>query len=864
MVQCTNMKKYIDLIKKIHKPTYFNKNKTLPHKNKKKRKIISYILYSFLILILISIAFLTIFISTIPLPDISNFDKRVISESTKVYDRTGKILLYDAHNTIRRTVVDLADININIQRAAIAIEDDQFYKHKGIRIKSIVRAIYATVFKGDTQGGSTLTQQIVKNTLLTKEQSLTRKIKEAIIAIRLEQKLTKDELLEIYLNEAPYSGNIYGVEEASKVYFKKSAKDVNLFEAAYLAAIPKGPTYYNPSGPNRDKLDERAKYVLKRMEDLGYITYEERQNALNSKIDFVSKAQTPIKAPHFVMYIRSYLEKKYGKEKVDKEGLRVISTLDFDLQVYAEEEALKEALKNEKDFGGSNIGLVALDSRNGQILSMVGSRDFFDKKIDGEFNITTAERQPGSSFKPFVYATAFKMGYRPETVIFDTKTEFNTNCSPDGKGRECYSPVNFDNKFKGPLMLKNSLAESRNVPSVKLIYLAGVENVINTARSMGITTLKNAKYYGLPLALGSGEVKLLEITNAYSVFANNGIYKETTPILRVEDKNGTVLEEYKESAGDQILPDYVANAISKILSDNELRTPSFGANSSMNIPGYTVASKTGTTNENKDAWIIGYTPSITVGVWVGNNNNKVMKKGGAQLAGPLFNKVVSKHSSKIGNEPFGDIAIPNMGGQPVLRGLWWGGESFIVDKVSGGIATENTPEEAKLEKVITKVHDILYWVDRENPTGPKPENPYKDPQYTNWEYSVQSWYNNNGAPLTTQADIPIFSDPVHTNNNDLNFNVFGIQDGQYFKESDSLALVIDTFNTEIQRIDVFINSKKIRLADPKNKNITINLGTEKIKSGSHTLKIRVVDNLYHSKEQIISFNVNKPEVTQVD
>jgi penicillin-binding protein 1C len=857
------MKKYIDLIKKVHIPKY-TEDKNTHKKPRKYKKVLSYFIYSAIILFLIGVAFLTIFISTIPLPDITNFDKRVISESTKVYDRTGEVLLYDAHNTIRRTVVDLADININIQRAAIAIEDDQFYNHKGIRIKSIIRAIYATVFKGDTQGGSTLTQQIVKNTLLTKEQSLTRKIKEAIIAIRLEQKLTKDELLEIYLNEAPYSGNIYGVEEASKVYFKKSAKEVSLFEAAYLAAIPKGPTYYNPNGQNRDKLDERAKYVLKRMEDLGYITYEERQNALATPVNFVAKAQTPIKAPHFVVYIRDYLEKKYGKEKVDKEGLRVISTLDFDLQVYAEEEALKEALKNEKDFGGSNIGLVALDSRNGQILSMVGSRDFFDKEIDGEFNITTAQRQPGSSFKPFVYASAFQKGFRPETVIFDTKTEFNTNCSTDSKGRECYSPSNFDNKFKGPLMLKNSLAESRNIPSIKLIYLTGIENVINTARSMGITTLKNAKYYGLPLALGSGEVKLLEITNAYSVFANNGIYKETTPILRIEDKNGNVLEEYKDSIGEQIMPDYVASAISKILSNNELRAPSFGLGSSMNVPGYTVAAKTGTTNENKDAWIIGYTSSVTVGVWVGNNNNKVMKKGGAQLAGPLFNKIISKYSSKVGNEPFLDIPIPNMGGSPVLRGLWWGGESFIVDKISGGLATEFTPEEAKTEKVITSVHDILHWVDKDNVTGGKPENPQKDPQYTNWEYSVQSWYRTNGAPLTTESDIPVFNDPIHSNNNDLNFSVFGIQENQFLKETDTIQLSIDTYNTEIQRIDVFINSRKIKTADPKNKNININLQNEKLKSGSHTLKIKVVDNLYHSKEQVFSFNINKPEVIQFD
>jgi membrane peptidoglycan carboxypeptidase len=344
------MKKYIrDINHKIKQKKYVlpNPKKIVEHTKKNARVYVRYAIYAFLGFLALIFALVLFYITTVPLPDISNFDKRVISQSTKIYDRTGKILLYDNHNTIRRTVVGLEQINPIIADAAISIEDDQFYNHHGIRIKSLARAFVSTIFKGETQGGSTLTQQIVKNTLLTREKTMTRKIKEMIIAVRLEQKLTKNEILEIYLNEAPYSGNVYGVEEASQVYFKKKALDVNIREASYLAAIPQSPVYYDPNGANRAELDVRANYVLKRMETLGYITKEQYEEALKTEVYFVPKAQSAVKAPHFVFWLRQYLTEKYGEEKVNKEGLRVISTLDFELQSYVEEEALKEALKNE-------------------------------------------------------------------------------------------------------------------------------------------------------------------------------------------------------------------------------------------------------------------------------------------------------------------------------------------------------------------------------------------------------------------------------------------------------------------------------------------------------------------------------------
>jgi len=858
------MHKFIQDVKKHKAVKNVTKYIENPKVKKTAKNYLKYLGYTALGFLTLVIALSLFYLATVPLPDISNFDKRIITESTKIYDKTGKILLYDNHNSIRRTVVDLNKINPLIPNAIIATEDAEFYKHHGVRVKSIIRASFSTIFKGETQGGSTLTQQIVKNTLLTREKTISRKIKEIIIAIRLEQKLTKDQILEIYLNEAPYSGNVYGVEEASQVYFKKHALDVSLAEAAYLAAIPQSPVYYDPNGKHRDELDVRQRYVLSRMETLGYITKEQQNEALNEKVFFVPKAQTAVKAPHFVFFIRDYLIKKYGEDRVNKEGLHVISTLDYDLQVFAEEEAKKEAERNERDYNGKNIALVALDPKTGHILSMVGSRDFFDKEIDGQFNVATAARQPGSSFKPFVYATAFKKGYRPETVLFDTFTEFNTNCSPDGKGRECYSPENFDSKFKGPMQLKNALAESRNIPSVKLLYLAGISDSIATARSMGITTLGNPKDYGLSLVLGAGEVKLLDMVSAYGVFANNGIKKSPTGILKIEDKKGEILEEYKENAGEQILPDYVTSNISKILSNEDLRSPTFGRGSSLHVPGYSVAVKTGTTNSNRDAWIVGYSPRIVVGAWAGNNENTPMKKGGAQLAGPLFNKVITKYLQTAGNEEFLDIPMPETGGPAVLRGLWQGGESFYIDSITGGKITDFTPQSARVEKVITNVHTILYWLDKDNPTGGIPKNPQSDPQFNNWEYGVRRWFNNNGAKTVTSADIPNYYDTAHTNIINIPVTISGFERNNEFKTGEKINIIITAETSTLKKVDLFLNNRKITTLLPAKLDYEIDLNQLNLQDGDYTIKAIAYDNLLYQGEDVINFKFKKTDLPPIE
>ncbi len=857
------------IIKDISKKINYKKRlvqikniKNSPTVKKNVKIYAKYALYAFLGFLALVFALALFYIATVPLPDISNFDKRIISQSTKIYDRTGKILLYDNHNTIRRTVVDLENINPNVRNAAIAIEDDRFYEHHGFRIKSLVRATLSNIFKtdGPTQGGSTLTQQIVKNTLLTREKTFSRKIKELIIAVRLEQKLTKDEILEIYLNEAPYSGNVYGVEEASQVYFKKKASEVTLAEASYLASIPQSPYNYDPNGKNRELLDGRADYVLKRMKDLGYITEEEYNSAVNEQVSFVPKAQSAVKAPHFVFWVREYLIKKYGEEKVNQEGLRVISTLDFDLQSFAEEEALKEAKKNEENYNGNNVALVAIDPNNGQVISMVGSRDFFDKDIDGQFNVATASRQPGSSFKPFVYATAFKKDFRPETVLFDVFTEFNSSCTPDGKGKECYSPDNFDAKFKGPMKLQNALAESRNIPAVKLLYLAGITDSISTARSMGVTTLTNPKDYGLSLVLGAGEVKLLDMVSAYGVFATNGIKHDPTGILRVEDKSGKVLEEFKDSEGDQILPDYVASAISSILSSEDLRAPTFGRGSSLNVPGYSVAVKTGTTNSNRDAWIVGYSPKLAVGAWAGNNDNTPMKKGGAQLAGPLFNKVMAKYMQKVGDESFATIPFPDFGGAPILRGHWQGGESFFVDSISGGLATDFTPKEALVEKVLTNVHNILYWVDKNNPTGNPPQNPENDPQFKNWEYGIRNWLSRNGAQVVNESNIPTYYDNVHTSIIKIPVVIDGFIDGTEIKNNDKIKITVLPESSTLKNIDIYVDSRKVTTLYNAPYEYEIDIESLKLRSGAHIIRAVAYDTLLYSGEDTISFTIKKEEV----
>ena len=805
-------------------------------------------------------------LASIKLPDFKSFEERKISRSTKIYDRTGEVLLYDVHQDFKRTVIPIEKMGEPIKSATIAIEDSSFYSHNGIRPTSIVRAVLANIFSGNfSQGGSTITQQIIKNTLLTTEKTVERKFKEWVLAIKLERVMSKEEILAVYLNDAPYGGSVYGIQEASQTFFDKDPLELTLAEAAYLAAIPKAPTYYSPFGQHRDKLDARKNTVLDRMLELSFIDEASYQQATSEAVVFKLREDVGIKAPHFVFYIKEYLEEVYGLDMVENGGLKVTTTLDYSLQEKAEEIVNRNALKNEIDWNASNAGMVAIDPKTGQILVMVGSRDYFDKNIDGNYNIATALRQPGSSFKPYVYATALKEGYTRDTILFDLPTEFQGGCSAYGVAlggnsqENCYSPDNYDGKYVGPITLKNSLAQSRNVTSVKLLYLAGVEDSIATSRTMGITTLVDAKRYGLTLVLGGGEVSLLDMVSSYGVFANEGVRNPHTGILKIEDGEGVIFEEFKETPT-PALDKNVALTISDILSDNVARTPLFGSNSFMVFPGFDVAAKTGTTNSNKDAWTVGYTPSIAVGVWAGNNDNKSMKKGGAALAGPMWNKFMKEALSVLPNEQFekpdysGDYAK-----KPVLRGSWMGNETYFVDRVSGGLAGPNTPEESKEEKTITNVHSILYWVNKKDILGLPPVNPNGDPQFSQWEIPVQRWWSENYTkyPINTVSNIPTTVDNIHNESTKPIISISASPSlAVYGKNQEIRISVAGAGAYPLQKINMFVNGTFLgSLSSPFNFSITpsdvhnLRLNNE--------LKVVGYDTIQNVGEGVFNFQVSQ-------
>ncbi len=699
-------------------------------KTRVKHKILKEIILITISLFVIFFALIIVWISTIQLPDFNNFENRYIANSTKIYDRTGKIVLYNIHDNIKRTEVPLSEINTYIQQATISIEDAHFYEHFGFRPTSFIRAVIANLTSGGySQGGSTIDQQVVKNALLTREKTVTRKLKEIILSIKLDREVPKDTILQIYLNESPYGGTIYGVEEASLTYFEKHAKDVSLTEAAYLAALPQSPTYYSPYGKHLDALEKRKNLVLERMYELGYITEEQKNFSQNETLIFEKNNANSGKALHFVMYIKEQLVEIYGEDTVQNGGLKVISTIDYDLQKKLEDIVKEGALANDAKFKAKNAALIAIDPKTGQILSMVGSRDFFDTEIPGQFNITTASRQPGSSIKPIVYAAAFMLGYTPETVLFDVPTQFSTLCDAYGKplqGKDdsvCYMPENYDNQFRGPISLRNALAQSLNIPAVKILYLTGLKNAINLAQAMGLSTINDPARYGLSMVLGGGEVTLLELTNAYGVFADNGIYHKPQGILEVRDADNTLLQKFSLQEK-EVLSESVTSLISSVLSDQNAKIPAYGANSPLFFGERPVASKTGTTNDFRDVWVIGYTPSIVIGMWGGNNDNSpIDKKVAGLVLAPIWHKAMVTAIGTSSIEYFPD-PLPNTTSKPILHGNYCGNDG---------------------------IHTILASVIKDNPTDGYPNNPYGDSQYSLWETGIQNWLSKNSVPCQNQS-----------------------------------------------------------------------------------------------------------------
>ncbi|MFA5841625.1 MAG: transglycosylase domain-containing protein [Candidatus Paceibacterota bacterium] len=805
-----------------------------------------------------------LWVGNLRMPDFNSFEQRKVQSSTKIYDRTGEILLYDVHQDIRRTVIAGTEMGTNIKNATIAIEDAEFYQHYGVRPAAFLRAVLVNIFSGSySQGGSTITQQVVKNALLTTDKSISRKVKEWILAIKLEKIVNKDDILALYLNEAPYGGNIYGIAEASKTFFNKAPRDLSLAEAAYLAALPQAPTHFSPYGNYRKELDARERLVLRRMRDLSFISDDEYKNALEEKVEFLPGTPGGARAMHFILFVRDYLEQKYGQDALESGGLKVTTTLDYGLQSKAEEILKKYASGNQKNFNAENASLVAIDPRTGQILTMVGSRDYFDKEIDGNFNVALAHRQPGSSFKPFVYATAFMKGYTPDTVLFDVKTEFQTTCTPDGRALaganpdDCYMPENFDGKYLGPLSLRSALAESRNIPAIKTLYLAGIQASLNTAKAMGIKSLTNPERYGLTLVLGGGEVSLLDMTSAYSVFANNGIRNPYQSILRVEDAAGNVLEEFKDR-GSEAIPKDVALQINDILSDNAARAPEFGEHSALYVEGHgDVASKTGTTNDYRDAWILGYTPSLAVGTWAGNNDNSPMQKRIAGfIVAPMWHEFMAEALKNYPNEYFEKPKPVNQNIKPALRGFWQGNETFIIDKVSGKLATEFTPKETREERSITNVHSLLYWVNKNDPLGPPPANPDADPQFHLWEPPVQKWLMENPINGYTRESIPSSSDDAHRPESAPKITVLEPQGNAFYQKNATIRVVLKTEGSfPLVRMDYFLNN--VFIGTSKAPSFDFSFSPKDLDSIGETNSLRVIgyDNVYGSGESTVTLNI---------
>lgn len=798
---------------------------------------------------------LLIWVSFIKLPDFSSFNARKTANSTKIYDRTGTIILYDLGTDAHRTSIAYTDMGTNIKNATVAIEDSNFYQHRGIQPKSMVRALLADLkHAGAVQGGSTITQQVIKKSLLSDDKTIVRKVKEIILALKLEREYTKDEILGIYLNEIPYGGNVFGIQEASKTFLNKNPAELTLAEAAYLAAIPNAPTHYSPFGSHKDDLEARKNLVLDREHTLGFITDAEYATAKSEVVVFKKQESQGIKAPHFVFFIKDYLEQKYGADAVESGGLKVTTTLDYTLQQTAEKVVTEYTLGDKKQIPKENAGLVAIDPKTGQILAMVGSRSYFDTEIDGNFNVTTARRQPGSSFKPFMYATAFKMGYTPETMLFDVPTEFNTNCNPygvpySGSKSQCYMPQNYDGRYHGPMTVRDALARSMNVPAVKMLSLVGINNAIKTAQDMGITTLTEPSRYGLSLVLGGGEVRLLEMVSAYSTFATEGERHPYSGVLSVEDKDGATLETWNDTPI-TVLPKNVTLNISDILSDNAARTPTFGANSALYFPDRQVAVKTGTTNSYKDSWTVGYTPSFTAGVWIGKNDNTSMPV--AVTAAPLWhafmNEALKNYPKELFNKADPD---PDYAKLPaVLRGYWQGNESYTIDTVSGKLATELTPKENQKEVVVTEVHDILHWVNPQDPRSGKPTNPQNEPLYNNFETAVQNWWNTNSSlyPITGAWGKPNGYDDIHTTVNAPHITITNPANAMVFTKNGTVPVKVSSTGTyPLVKMDIFLNNVYVGTAPGSNPSFSFSPGqVSGVLLGQNTLGVIATDSIGQS------------------
>ncbi len=779
------------------------------------------------------IAFLFIYYSR-SLPDPNRLLGRNVPESTKIYARD-ETLLYEVHGEFKRTLVNLDAVSQDLKDATIAVEDRNFYNHRGVSITGLLRSVIVDVIHREKrQGGSTITQQFVKNAVLTRDKSFLRKAKEIILSIELEARFSKDDILKLYLNEIPYGRNAYGVQAAAETYFNKNAKDLTLAESAYLAALPQAPSYYNPSGPNFDDLQSRQKTILGLMKDQKYITEQEYEQANNEAVVF-QQVRNAITAPHFVQYVQEYLAEKYGERTLEEGGLKVYTTLDPKLQEIAEKAVSDGAAKN-LSSNGHNAALVAMDPKTGQILAMVGSKDYFGESepkgctpgktclFEPNVNVATTLQQPGSSFKPYAYVTAFgrDFKYAPASMLMDVETDFAN-----------YKPRNFNLSQNGPVSMRKALAGSLNVPAVKTLALVGVDNVIKTARDLGHTS--PFADCGLSLVLGGCDVKLVDHTAAFAALANGGNKNEKTAILKVVSQEGKILEEFHENA-QQVLDPQAVYELINIMTDNNARSFVFGANSALQLGNRPVAAKTGTTQDFRDGWTMGFTPSLAAGVWTGNNNNTPMKKDAVLMAGPIWNqfmraaladtpieqferppgikdvtvdalsgKLPTQYTPSTKVEVFADYAVPTKQDDVHIP--------VQIDSLTGLPATEFTPP----DQITTEIYTVLH--------SERPDNPA-------WESPVIGWALANGYKYPPGSGI---SNPSPTlGNGDI--SITSPRDGAVISKL-PFTISIEVGGDNVDRVDVAIDGDVIKSLSNSPYTVSVK---EKYSDGSHTISAKVV------------------------
>lgn len=577
-----------------------------------------------------------VFLQDLPSP--KELSLHQLPQTTRIYDRNKK-LLAEIYTNQNRTVIPLSDVPIHLRKATLAIEDKNFYKHPGFDVPSLVRAFRETVTRNNTQGGSTITQQLIKSSMLTPEQSLSRKAKELVLAFWAEHIYTKDQILEMYFNQVPYGGTAWGIQAASETYFNKSVKELSVAESAFLAGLTAAPSYYSPYGNYPNIWKGRQKEVLKRMVATGALSQKDADKAAEETLQF-RRQQAALHAPHFVTYVKEWLTAKYGYAAVEKGGLSVITSLDLAKQEMAEEYVADEVAKSSHLNFTNGAALIA-NPQNGDVYAMVGSHDFSDEN-GGNVNIATSQRQPGSSIKVVAYAAALEEGMTAATILDDAPVSY-----PSGGG--VYAPVNYDGRFHGRVALRIALANSYNIPAVKVLDQIGVPAMVNLGKKMGITSWGEPEDYGLSLSLGAGEVTMIDMAHVYGTMANDGVRQEIDPILKISDSKGNVLQEKKEKPGRQILDRGVAFIMSDILADNAARAAAFGPNSVLTIPGKTVSVKTGTTDNKRDNWTDGFTKDFVVIVWVGNNNNEPMSPtlaSGITGAAPIWHNIMKNLLAK--------------------------------------------------------------------------------------------------------------------------------------------------------------------------------------------------------------------------